>query len=93
MNLYRVLQKPIITEKTAQMEETGRYVFRIHNDANKIEVKKAFTQVYGVSPESVNIYYTQPKTSERRGLKRKRTKRAVIFLKKGKTIDLTTVKK
>lgn len=92
MNFYTVLQKPIVTEKTASMEESGRYVFQIDKAANKIQVKHAFQHFYGVMPKSVNIYYTQEKISERRGLKRKSKKRAVITLEKGKTIDLTSIK-
>ena len=93
MSLYRVLKKPIVTEKTASLEETGRYVFQIDLKANKLQVKSAFNQIYGIMPKSVNIYYTQEKRSERRGLKKKRRKRAIIILESGKTIDLTSIKK
>lgn len=93
MNILRILQKPIITEKTARVESEGRYVFQIAPEANKIQVKQAFFELYGEMPKSVNILYTQEKHSMRRGLKRKRKKRAMIVLENGKTIDLTAVKK
>ena len=54
---------------------------------------EASKQVYGETPTSVNVYYTQPKTTDRRGMKKKRTKRAVITLADGKTVDLTQIKK
>lgn len=93
MHLYRILEKPIITEKTARFEEVGRYVFQVNDNANKIEVKKAFELVYGETPEKVNMYYTQEKTSQRRGLKKKSKKRAVIILPAGKSVDLAQPKK
>ncbi len=93
MELCRVLQKPIITEKSAGLSEDGRYVFQVNLSTNKVEVKQAFKELYGIEPEKVNTYYTAPKTSSRRGLKRKRTKRALVILPAGKTVDLVSIKK
>ena len=48
---YRVIVKPMITEKAADLGAKNKYVFMVSIDANKIEVAKAITSVYGVKVE------------------------------------------
>src|SRR3989344_3490713 len=52
---YRVLVKPLITEKASAMGAAGKYVFSVNPTMNKIEVKKAIRAVYNVNPVSVRI--------------------------------------
>ena len=50
-----ILIKPIVTEKmTVQGDKLNRYGFIVDKDANKIEIKKAVEQMYGVSVQDVN---------------------------------------
>src|SRR3989338_982115 len=52
---YRVLVKPIVSEKAAEFGAVGKYVFAVASDMNKVEVKKAIRTIYGVEPLAVNI--------------------------------------
>ena len=54
-NAYRILVKPLVTEKAANLNVEGKYVFEVFPSANKIEVAKAINEIYGVNPVSVNI--------------------------------------
>ena len=87
---YRVLVKPIITEKGTGLASIAKYVFAVELSANKIEVAKAIEELYGVSPEKVNIIRMEGKTKVRGRVtgKRKDWKKAVITLPAGKTINV-----
>lgn len=85
--------KPIITEKYSAMADKGRYAFVVEKTANKVEIKNAIEKAYGVTVNSVNTMnyigkiktrYTQTKVMS--GLVKK-SKKAVVTLKKGDTID------
>ncbi|PLX26362.1 50S ribosomal protein L23 [Candidatus Parcubacteria bacterium] len=87
---YRVLIRPIISEKATIGASQNKYVFEVYTDANKVEIKKAVLEIYGVMPESVNIINHRGK-SVRFGRKFGRTKdvkKAVVTLKKGDNIKL-----
>jgi large subunit ribosomal protein L23 len=62
MRLYRILRKPIITEKSSNNEMMNNtYVFQVSSDATKIDIKKAVLELYGVEVDSVNILNTREK--------------------------------
>ena len=87
---YRVLVKPIITEKGTGLATIAKYLFAVELGANKIEVAKAIEELYGVKPEKVNIIRMEGKTKVRGRVigKRKDWKKAVITLPAGKTINV-----
>ncbi len=87
---YRVLIKPMVTEKATNLVSSNQYVFMVGIDTNKIEVSKAIQEVYGVKPISVNIIKVKGKKVNRGRItgKRKDFKKAVITLKKGDTISV-----
>ncbi len=87
---YKTLIKPIVTEKAANLNSEGKYVFMVARDVNKIEVAKAVQDVYGVKPVSVNIIKVKGKRVNRGRIsgKRKDFKKAVVSLKKGDTISI-----
>lgn len=87
---YRVLIKPMVTEKATNLGSSNQYVFMVGIDTNKIEVSKAIQEVYGVKPISVNIIKVKGKKVNRGRItgKRKDFKKAVITLKKGDTISV-----
>ena len=51
---YDIIIKPIITEQSMEATEEKKYVFQVANDANKIEIKKAIEEIFGVQVEKVN---------------------------------------
>ena len=89
-NAYRLLKKPLVTEKVSIMASENKYVFEVARDANKVEIKKAIKAIYGIEPEKVNIINNLGKKVQRGRVqgKRKDTKKAMVKLPKGKTIDV-----
>jgi large subunit ribosomal protein L23 len=89
-----ILLKPIVTEKmTSQGDKFNRYGFIVTRTANKIEIKKAVEDLYGVTVESVNTMRYGGKVKTRytkSGVmsgKSNATKKAVVTLAEGNTID------
>lgn len=89
-----ILIRPIITEKmTALGEKLNRYGFIVNKEANKVQIKNAVEELYGVDVESVNTMNVAGKNKSRytkTGLisgKTSATKKAIITLADGETID------
>ncbi|HCC71214.1 MAG TPA: 50S ribosomal protein L23 [Bacteroidales bacterium] len=89
-----ILLKPIVTEKmTDQGDKYNRYGFIVDRDANKIQIKNAVEQMYGVTVESVKTMIYNGKRKVRytkSGIMSGRTaviKKAIITVAKGDTID------
>jgi large subunit ribosomal protein L23 len=56
MNEYDVVRRPIVTEKSSLLKDTGnQYVFEVQRDANKIEIKKAIEKLFKVKVVSVRV--------------------------------------
>ena len=90
MNIYQVLLKPIITEKSTLLQESGRYTFQVALDANKGLVKEAVERNFNVTVVDVKITMLRGKR-KRYGPKIKKmpdTKKAVVTLKAGDRINL-----
>ena len=51
---YDIIIKPVITEQSMEATEEKKYVFQVAVDANKIEIKKAIEEIFGVKVEKVN---------------------------------------
>lgn len=87
---YRVLIRPLVTEKAARQSTGGKYTFVVAMDANKIMVARSIEAVYGVKPESVRIVRLPGKTVRRGRItgKRSSTKKAIVTLPKGETIQI-----
>ena len=51
---YDIIIKPVITEQSMEATEQKKYVFKVANDANKTEIKKAIEQIFDVKVEKVN---------------------------------------
>lgn len=60
-----ILIKPLITEKVAALNEDGKYGFIVDKDANKVEIKKAVEEAYGVKVENVNTTIAAGKPKSR----------------------------
>ena len=61
-NLYSVLRAPLISEKTARMQETNQYVFEVAQGATKADVKAAVEQLFNVQVQAVNVVNLKGKT-------------------------------
>ena len=87
---YRVLVKPMVTEKATTLNSANQYVFMVETSANKISVAKAIEEVYGVKPSSVNVIKMKGKKINRGRItgKRKDFKKAIVTLKKGESISI-----
>ena len=87
---YKILIKPLITEKAAGMSSENKYVFEVSKSANKIEISDAILEVYGIKPIAVNVANFKGK-KVRHGQKvgrRKSWRKAVVTLAKGETINI-----
>lgn len=89
-----IIHKPIITEKmTAISESLNQYGFIVDKNANKIQIKNAVSDLYGVEVESVNTMSYSGKTKSRNtksGIiigKTNDFKKAIVTLAEGETID------
>ncbi len=90
MNIYQVLLKPTITEKSTLLQESGRYTFQIDPTANKAQVKEAIQKNFNVTVLDVNITKLHGK-KKRYGPRVKKMpdiKKAVVTLKPGDRINL-----
>lgn len=87
---YRVLVRPVFTEKSAMLQSAGKYVFAVAKDAGKVEIAAAIRDLYGVKPVAVNIVKIQGKKVRfgRFAGKEKDVKKAIVTLKKGDTIAI-----
>ena len=87
---YKVLVKPLVTEKSTELSNQGKYVFEVNRNSNKIEITKAVEGLYGVNVEKVNVIRVRGKVVVfgRTSGKRKNTKKAIVTLKKGQTIEV-----
>jgi large subunit ribosomal protein L23 len=95
MKLSDVLVKPILTEKAnSQQDKLRRYAFRVDRKANKLEIKKAVEDFYGVTVVDVNTAVVPGKNKTRftkAGYVQGRKpayKKAMVTVKEGDTIDL-----
>ena len=90
MDAYQVIRRPLITEKsTAQRDALNAYAFEVDRRANKVEIRQAVEQLFGVTVVKVRTALVHPK--RRRvgvsvGLKPE-WKKAVVTLKPGESIE------
>lgn len=56
-----LIKRPIITERSTQLMEEGKYVFEVDKRANKTEIRQAVERLFGVKVERVNTLRTPPK--------------------------------
>ena len=85
----KIVFEPLFTEKTSNLAPLNKYAFKVANDANKIEVKKAIEGLYEVNVVSVNIMKTasKPKRIGRHERTEVGFKKAIVTLKAGESIE------
>ena len=90
--LFDKILSPVVTEKTTNLSSQNKVTFKVPKKANKINLKKNIEKIFKVNVTKINIINKQAKTKLTRGRKVKVSgyKKAIITLKKGQSIDLTT---
>ena len=92
LHLYDKIISPHITEKSTNLSEQNKIIFKVPSKANKVNLKKNIEKIFKVNVTKINIINKQNRTKITRGRKVKVQgfKKAIITLKKGQSIDLTT---
>ena len=92
INYIDSIRNPIITEKATILSEQNKTVFKVHEKANKKIIKKNIEKIFKVNVVKVNIINQKTKMKLKQGKKSYKSgyKKAIITLKKGQSIDLTT---
>jgi large subunit ribosomal protein L23 len=86
-----LLISPVITEKTTLLQERGKYTFKVSKEATNTQIKDAVTEIFNVKVSSVNILNKKgkPKTFGRNKVITPGSKRAIVTLVSGETINIT----
>ena len=92
INLYDKLISPVVTEKSTNLSEFNKVVFKVPQKTNKKILKRSIEKIFKVNVTKINIINKKTMTKLTRGkkVKIKGYKKAIITLKKGQNIDLTT---
>ena len=92
LHLYDKIISPLVTEKSTNISEQNKIIFKVNSKANKINLKTNIEKIFKVNVIKVNIINkkTRIKTTRGKKVKVKGYKKAIITLKKGQNIDLTT---
>ena len=92
INYIDSVKHPIITEKATVLSEQNKTVFKVHKNANKHIIKKNIEKIFKVKVIKINIINTKQKQKIKQGKLSSKSgyKKAIITLKKGQSIDLTT---
>ena len=89
---YDVIVAPHITEKSTLASENNAVVFKVANDATKPQIKAAVEALFNVTVTGVNTIVSKGKTKKWKGrpYQRSDAKKAIVTLKDGDTIDITS---
>ena len=90
MNARNVVIRPVISEKSYALLAANKYTFRVHDRANKTQVRQAIEEIFGVRVNGVRTQWVNPKP-KRRGYtsgKRRQWKKAIVTLHPEDSIEL-----
>tara|TARA_S200000501_G_scaffold321743_1_gene317330 strand:+ start:499 stop:792 length:294 start_codon:yes stop_codon:yes gene_type:complete len=92
VNLYDSIVGPVITEKSTNLSTLNKVVFKVIDSANKKNLKKNIEKIFKVNVTKINIINKRNRKKITRGriVRVKGYKKAIVTLKKGQSIDLTT---
>lgn len=86
---YQIILGPVFTEKSVKAnEDHGKFTFKVHKDANKVDIKSAIETIYSVDVANVSIMRVISKGRAHRKTVRKAYKKAIITVAGDKTIEL-----
>ncbi|MDX6412102.1 MAG: large subunit ribosomal protein [Gaiellaceae bacterium] len=85
-----VLLAPVVSEKSYSLIGGGKYVFKVHPDSHKTQIRQAVEELFGVHVEGVNVLKVQAKPKRRGQTKgiRPGWKKAIVQLREGETIEI-----
>ena len=88
---YQVILNPLVTEKSTQQSEFNKVVFSVPVNATKLEIKTSVEKIFSVKVKSVNTILLKGKVKRFKGVvgRRSNTKKAIVTLAPGDTIDLS----
>ncbi len=88
---YQVILNPLVTEKATQLSEFNKVVFAVPTTANKHDIKSSVEKIFSVKVAAVNTILLKGKTKRFKGIlgRRNDTKKAIVTLAPGNTIDLS----
>ena len=91
-NIYDKILSPVVTEKSTNMSEFNKVTFKVPLSSNKKSLKKSIEKLFKVNVTKVNILNKKARIKVSRGkkIKKKGYKKAIVTLKKGQNIDLST---
>ena len=92
LHLYDKILSPLVTEKSTNLSEQNKIVFKVPSKSNKKNLKNNIEKIFKVNVTKINIINKKSRIKTTRGKKVrvKGFKKAIITLKKGQNIDLTT---
>ena len=92
IHLYDKIISPMVTEKSTSLSEQNKIVFKVPSNSNKKNLKNNIEKIFKVNVTKINIINKKKRVKVARGKKIKVPgfKKAIITLKKGQSIDLTT---
>ena len=88
---YQIILNPLVTEKSTQQSEFNKMVFSVPVNATKLEVKASIEKIFSVKVNAVNTILLKGKVKRFKGVlgRRSNTKKAIVTLAPGNTIDLS----
>ena len=88
---YQVILNPLVTEKATQQSEFNKVVFSVPVNATKLEIKTSVEKIFSVKVKTVNTILLKGKIKRFKGVlgRRSNTKKAIVTLAPGDTIDLS----
>ena len=91
LNLYDKILFPVVTEKSTNLSEQNKIIFKVPSKANKVNLKKNIEKIFKVNVTKINIINKKSKIKNARGRKVRVSgfKKAIVTIKKGQNIDLT----
>ena len=92
IHLYDKIIFPLVTEKSTNLSEQNKIIFKVPGSSNKKNLKKNIEKIFKVNVTKINIINKKSRLKVTRGkkVKVKGFKKAIVTLKKGQNIDLTT---
>lgn len=88
-SVYKIIRKPLLTEKSVVLKEDNKFCFRVAYNANKVEIRKAIEELFNVKVKDVNtmIIHGKIKRLGRNKGRRPSWKKAIVTLQPGQKIE------
>lgn len=85
-----IIKAPVITEKSSNLAKNNQYAFKVDYRSNKTEIKQAIEKIFNVKVEEIRTINVKPKKKRvgRYAGLTNRTKKAIVTLAEGQTIEL-----